>query len=365
MKKYWSQVFSQCNFHLLGSVRYHEFAIIPFWALFLDYNLQLIEWLLLIIVAVSLFVSALTNAVDVTHAIVVSIQVINCISYILGGYKIFLATKQSDFIRLGIILSLLTFIDFYILHGKITNALAIERKISFNDTFGGRGPYILASEPSYYALAIAGFYIYCVASRYFVAAALFFAMSIWTHSIYALSLILIASLFLLPTWVIAGAAAIVYAVLDYIFTNNIIPTRLFKLFFNIQARRYATSNIFDMVVYIENDFGSLRYSQVINSFRGAKWFEYTGIQSYSFMGDIIAIYGLVPSIIIALILTYCVLSRYELSIKELCLFIILLIISGPISIPFYFSFLFPRLANKVVYNKPMAVPVPVSKAHFI
>jgi hypothetical protein len=348
MKKYWSQVFSQCNFHLISSVKFHEFAIIPFWALLLDYKLRLLEWLLLLFVAMSLVVSAVTNTVNVIHASVVSVQVINCICYILGGYKIFQYTKQSDFIRLAIILTILTFIDFFILHGKITNAIAIERKINFADTFDGRGPYILASEPSYYGLAIAGFYIYCIANRYFFAAALFFAMSLWTHSIYAISLILIASIFLLPTWVTAGATIVIYAIVDYIFTNNIIPTRLFKLFLNIQARRYATSNILDMVVYIENDFGSLRYSQVINSFRGAKWFEYTGIQSYSFMGDIIAIYGLIPSFIIAFVLTYCVIKRYELSLKELCLFMILLTVSGPISIPFFYSFLFPRLATKIV-----------------
>jgi hypothetical protein len=276
-----------------------------------------------------------------------------CLFLLLGG-TLFEKATARQLMRVALAIGLMTFIDYYLLKLKITHMLSLGGGLV--DPFkSDRGAFILSTEASYWGLTLLGFYAYCLARKWWAPTLMFAFLMVLNHSIYAVSFFALLTFVLLPPRYFMPLVFLTAAMTVFSLQTGLFPLRLKIFFLNLLSNKYDFSNLLTFVESVESEYGSRRFSNVIKSVMDAKlWGPQFTVQPYSGMSQLISVYGWVMGIGFMLWLTVLTVLRYQLRLLHTLFLIVLLVIAGPVSIPFMYAYLFglspPRKTDEGALN---------------
>ena len=339
-QRYWAILANFITFNLIW------FTVVPYWLLFTRWVVLRGELLfMLLLTLLSLRVLMFDDSPFDINMISYLIEYLVLSLFIFTGHSLFERATQPQLLRMAGFVFAFTCLDFYVLNLSLTRFVA--HSASATDVLeSGRGPFIAAPEASYWALTLLGFYIYSIGRHWWKSALAFAALIMWNGGIYAVSLLTVCSIFLLPWWTrlmifLLGIPAFFYS----IWLHNW-PSRLYSLFLNIFSGKYQTESILDTIIGIEEDFGSRRYSAVLRAFQEAHWASYSPSEPYSLLSQMAVHFGWLFALPAWGLLLGLLMYRYVMPLTHKLLVIFLTIFAGPVSIPFMYSFIFSSPQRK-------------------
>ncbi len=335
------------------------YDIFPWWLFFVRWQLHARELVFfafvgLMSIAVVLFEPqgwTLKQATNFLEVLIFS-------GFLLMGHSLFEKATPRGFLKLALAIALLTLIDYHMLHLKLTYLLTHLPPI-VPGAFGAddRGAFILATEPSYWALVLLGFYAFALIRRWWLPAFAFALLLYWNKGIYATSLMLLCSMAILPPRAAIASVVVAAMVVLTAIWLDAIPLRTLNLIQNIMNDKYSDEHFLLLINEIEEDHGSRRYSNVINAFLNSQiWFSQPLYASYSFLSQLLLNFGWIRGVLIWVWLLVLVAMRHPLTWREFALMVVLTVIAGPVSIPFVYSFIFARALTPEPHQRPHEVP---------
>ncbi|MCX8522062.1 MAG: hypothetical protein ORN28_11080 [Rhodoferax sp.] len=333
-QRYWAILANFITFNLI------PFAVVPYWLLFIKREFFRREWAyLLLLTLLSLWVLVFDPAPANIKMVSNLAEIIILSVYFFSGHSLFEQATEKRLLWLAGCIAFLTWLDFYILNLSITRFVAHAPTAEFiNKT--QRGPFVLGMEASYWALALLGFYTYSLGRCWWQSALAFATLIFWNGGIYTLSLLVICSLFLFP-WQ-ARLVSVLFVMTGFVSAVwlQILPKRLLQLINRFKDGAFGYDHVIDIVLRIEKEFGSRRYSSVIRSFDWANMFTYSPHETYSLLAQMALQYGWLIALFVWVFLLGLTMARYVMPLGHKLLLVVLTVIAGPVSIPFMYSFVF-------------------------
>ncbi|MDI9330765.1 MAG: hypothetical protein QM527_05545 [Alphaproteobacteria bacterium] len=326
------------------TIKAMPYDIFPWWLFFLRWRLLPRELVYFAFVAllsiwVGLFEPQRWTAILASNFL----EVLIFSGFLLMGHSLFERATHKGFLKLALAIAVLTALDFYVLNLKITAKLTNVKNLLSVASEGERGAFVLATEASYWALTLLGFYVFALAKRWWLAAFSFGLLLFWNKGIYAMSLMLLCTLAILPLRAAVQATIVGALVVLAAFWLDVVPARPLALVQKLLGQGYSADDLLVLVQLIENDHGSRRYSAVINSVLHAQiWYAQPSYEPYSLFSQLLLNYGWIRGVLVWLWLLVLVALRHPLTWREMALVALLTVIAGPLSIPFVYSFVFAR-----------------------
>ncbi|MCX8522061.1 MAG: hypothetical protein ORN28_11075 [Rhodoferax sp.] len=343
-QRYWAILANFITFNLI------PFAVVPYWLLFTQWAIWRRELLFMLLLALlSLRVLMFDHSPFEIHMVSYLAEYLILLVFFWTGYSLFKNASQTRLLQMAAFVLVFTCLDFYVLNLSLTRFVA--HSAPARDVLvSGRGPYMAAPEASYWVLTLLGFFNYSAGRQWWKSAFAFAALMVWNGGIYALSLLLVCCLFLLP-WrarIIGLLLATVGLLVAFWF--NMISSRLMALAVNLSINKYQAPNLLNTFVMIEEDFGSRRYSAVLHSLQNAHSTSYIDLEPYSLLSQMAVHFGWLIALPAWGLLLGLTMYRYVMPLNQKLLLIVLSVIAGPVSIPFLYSFIFTSPQRKALLS---------------
>ena len=335
--RYWSILTHFCTFKLI------PFAIVPWWLLCLRYSFRPAEalYLLLMVLVTALIWLYAPFDLGLGHLADFGEVLIWCI-FVFLGHSLFAQATEARLVALAGIIALVTLIDFYMLDLTISRWLAgspTAQDIIRID----RGAYTLAPEPSYWGLTLVGFYTYTLTRRWWLAAWCFGLLMWWNQGIYQFAILLLCSVFLLPLRVLVKFALVFIVGIPVLYGLDLPPQRLATMYLSYSEGLFdGPGSWIDRVYQIEEMHGSVRVRYILDTFLNAGLLgpaEISG-RAHSVLSQLVLLQGWIIAPIFWALVLGLIWNRYRLQLRHAILLVVLGVATGPVSIPFVYSFLF-------------------------
>ena len=340
IQRYWSILTNFCNFKIIS------FSIVPWWLLCLRYSfrpgeVRYLSCVVLVTVLIWAFVPfnlSLNLVADFG-------KILTWCIFVFLGHSLFTQATEARLVALAGIIALASLIDFHMLDLSITRWLTRSQTAQHIINLD-RGTYILASEPSYWGLTLVGFYAYALTRRWWLAAWCFGLLMWWNQGIYQFAILLLCSVFLLPLRVLVKFALVFIVGITVLYGLDLLPPRFVKFheILTIGISKGLTGA--DLIHWLEQSHGSRRLSLVIRVFHEAAWFGpaelriQNKLRAYSLLSHLVLLYGWIVAPILWALVLGLIWNRYRLQLRHAILLVVLSVATGPVSIPFVYSFLF-------------------------
>ena len=340
IQRYWSILAHFASFKLL------PFTVAPWWLVCLRYSLRPVEALYLAgVVLVTVLIWAFVPFNLNLNLVADFGEVLIWCVFVFLGHSLFTQATEIRFVALAGIIALASLIDFHMLDLSITRWLA-GSPTGQNVISSNRGTYILAPEASYWGLTLLGFYTYALTRRWWLAAGCFGLLIWWNQGIYQFAIFLLCSAFLSPLRVLVKFALVAIVGITVLYGLDWLPTRFVGFYTTLMAGISEGLTGVDLIHWLEQSHGSTRLSQVIRVFHEAAWLGpaelaiQDKLRAYSLLSQLLLLYGWIVAPILWALVLGLIWNRYRLQLRHASLLVVLSVATGPVSIPFVYSFLF-------------------------